>query len=450
MNPIGAPGITFSTLDWRGARLSRAFLRTHLPRPQVNVDAALAIVQPIVDAVRERGSEAVLEFSEQFDGLRPSALKVPEVELAKALDSLEPAVREALETAIDRVRTVCEASLPSDSRVEVCEGGIVGERCIPVDRVGVYVPGGRAVLPSSVVMNVVPAQVAGVGDIAVVSPPQREDDGRPHPTILAACSLLGVTEVYAAGGAQAIALLAFGDDAGEDPIDPVDLITGPGNVYVAAAKRAVKGVVGIDSEAGPTEIAIIADDAADARFVAADLISQAEHDPMAASVLITDSEELIARVQRELERQVPETEHSSRIAEALAGPQSGAMLVDDCEAAIAVANGYGAEHLEIHTNAECSRDSHDVAAAITNAGAIFVGEYAPVSLGDYAAGSNHVLPTGGSSRFSSGLGVHAFLRRVHTIEYDKAGLNASRTAAETLATAEGLPAHGRAVSIRFE
>lgn len=445
----------FRTIDLRGARLTRAFLRGALPRPEVDVHAALDSVTPIIEAVRERGGEAVLEFSERFDGLRPSALTVPEKVLDRALETLDPAIREALETAIWRVRAVSEKSLPAPSSVELVPGGVVGERFVPVERVGVYVPGGRAVLPSSVVMNVVPAQVAGVKEIVVASPPQKEHGGWPHPTILAACALLGVRSVVAAGGAQAIALLAYSDagagaaDGTLPEVEPVDMITGPGNVFVAAAKRAVKGVVGIDSEAGPTEIAIVADASAEARFVAADLISQAEHDPMAASVLITDSEDLVERTRVELARQVPEARHVERIGTALSGPQSAAVLVEDLDSALTVANAYGAEHLEIHVGGS-DHASHEAAARVTSAGAIFVGAHSPVSLGDYVAGSNHVLPTGGSSRFSSGLSVHTFLKPVHEIRYTREGLEASRVAAETLAAAEDLPSHGRAVSIRFE
>lgn len=444
----GVPPVSLTTLDWRGVGLTKAYLRAHMPRPRLDVAAALSTVEPIVSAVRERGAEATLEYSRRFDGVRPEAINVPAAQLERALRELDPQVRDALELASARVRSVCESSLPSPLHVDVCEGGVVGEVSLPVERVGVYVPGGRAVLPSSVVMNVVPAQVAGVPEIVVASPPSRDHGGWPHPTILAACALVGVTDVLAVGGAQAIALLAYGDERAH--IDPVDLITGPGNVYVAAAKRAVKGVVGIDSEAGPTEIAILADASANPRYVAADLISQAEHDPMAASVLVTPSVELIDAVREELTRQVPRTTHHARIREALAGPQSAAILVDDLQAAVAVVNAYGAEHLEIHTSATCTDDPRRVAERVRNAGAIFLGEYSPVSLGDYAAGSNHVLPTGGSARFSSGLSVHSFLRRVHTIDYTREGLASSRVAAETLAKAEDLPAHGSAVAVRFE
>lgn len=436
-----------SVTDLRGRDLSAAQLREAMPRPELDVDAAIASVHPVVEAVRERGAEAVLEAGERFDGVRPEHLRVPTAVIERALAELDPAIRRALETAIDRVRAVDAAQRREDDVVEVIDGGVVRQRWVPVQRVGLYVPGGRAVLPSSVVMNVVPAQTAGVSQIVLASPPQKDHGGYPHPTILAACALLGVTDVIAAGGAQAIALLAHGaDDLGDGAgLDPVDLVTGPGNVYVTAAKRLVRGTVGIDAEAGPTEIAILADASADPRFVAADLISQAEHDPLAASVLVTDSPQLAAATEAELAVQVPRARHADRIREALGGRQSGVILVDGMAQGLAVVNAYGAEHLEIQTD-----DAAAVAARVTNAGAIFVGPHSPVSLGDYAAGSNHVLPTGGSSRFGGGLGVQSFLRGIHVIEYDERALAASREAARTLADAEDLPSHGRAVEIRFD
>lgn len=428
--------------DLRGQTLTPSELAAALPRAEVDVDAAVAAVRPVVEDVARRGAAAVLEASERFDGVRPAQLRVPAEALDEALAALDPAVRSALEDAIARVRAVCAADARRDERVEVVPGGVVTQRWVPVRRVGLYAPGGRAVLPSSVVMNVVPAQVAGVEQIVLASPPQKEFGGLPHPTVLAACALLGVTEVVAAGGAQAIALLAHG---AADLVDPVDLITGPGNVYVVAAKRLVSSRVGIDAEAGPTEIAILADATADARFVAADLISQAEHDPMAASILVTDDESLVARVEEQLARQVPAARHAERIAEALRGRQSGAILVEDMARGLEVVDSYGAEHLEIQ-----ARDAAALAARVHNAGAVFVGDHSPVSLGDYAAGSNHVLPTGGTSRSTGGLGVQTFLRGIHVVEYDRAALEGARTTAVTLAEAEGLPSHGRAIDVRFE
>jgi len=399
-------------------------------------------VRPIVEDVRDRGSAAVLEWGERLDGVRPPSLRVPQQALDDALRALDPAVREALEESIRRARLVHADQRRTDTATHVVPGGTVTERWLPVDRVGLYVPGGRAVYPSSVVMNVVPAQVAGVGSFAVASPPQRDHGGLPHPTILAACALLGVTEVYAAGGAQAVAMFAYGT-AGPDGCAPTVMVTGPGNIYVTAAKRMLKGRIGIDSEAGPTEIAILADDTADAAFVAADLISQAEHDVIAASVLVTTSAELADAVEAELAVQVPATKHSERIAEALAGPQSGIVLVDDVAAGLDVVNAYAAEHLEIHT-----RDARGVALRVRNAGAIFVGPHAPVSLGDYAAGSNHVLPTGGCACHSSGLSVQTFLRGIHVVDYDEAALRDVAHHVVALANAEDLPGHAAAVEVR--
>lgn len=445
--PTAAADPVLRVLDLRGRHLGAAALRDVLPRPALDIEAAARAVAPVVEDVAARGAAAVLDASERFDGIRPERLRVPAEALERALAELDPAIRAALEASIDRVRTVDSAQRRPAEAVQVLPGGTVTQRWVPVRRVGLYVPGGRAVLPSSVIMNVVPAQVAGVEQIVLASPPQKEFGGLPHPTILAACALLGVDEVLAAGGAQAIALLAHGaDDLGDGVgLDPVDLVTGPGNVYVTAAKRLVRGRVGIDAEAGTTEIMVLADAEAHPAFVAADLVSQAEHDPMAAAVLVTDAPELVGAVEQELAEQVPAALHAERIAAALSGPQSGVVLVDDLAQGLAVVDAYGAEHLEVQT-----ADAAEVAARVTNAGAVFVGAHAPVSLGDYAAGSNHVLPTGGSARFSGGLGVHTFLRGIHVVDYDKAALETAREAATVLAAAEGLPGHGRAIDIRFE
>jgi histidinol dehydrogenase len=351
-------------------------------------------------------------------------------------------VREALTESIRRARIVHEQQRRQTVDVQVVPGGTVTERWIPVRRVGLYVPGGLAVYPSSVVMNVVPAQVAGVESIAVFSPAQRDHAGRPHPTILAACALLGVDEVYAVGGAQAIALAAYGDPAAG--IEPVDVITGPGNVYVAAAKRLVRGVVGIDAEAGPTEIAVLADASADPVHVAADLISQAEHDTLAASVLVTDSPELADAVDAEVERQVALTKHLDRVRAALSGEQSAIVLVRDLEQGLVVVDAYAAEHLEVIT-----ADARRWAERVRNAGCIFVGPHAPVSLGDYCAGSNHVLPTGCTARHASGLSVQSFLKGVHLVEYSEAALAEVAPHVMALAEAEDLPAHGAAVAARL-
>ena len=420
--------------------LATADLRRLLPRAAIDVSAATEAMRPVVEAVREHGAPAVREATLRFDGVELGPLRVPPEALRAAADALPADVRTALLESIARARLVHGTQRRADHVTRVVPGGTVTQRWIPVGRVGLYVPGGLAAYPSSVVMNVVPAQTAGVAGIAVASPPQR-DTGRPHPVILAACALLGVDEVYAVGGGQAIAMLGYGVP-GE--CEPVDLITGPGNVWVTAAKRLLRGEVGIDAEAGPTEIAILADDTADPGHVAADLISQAEHDPMAASVLITDSVALVEAVEAELATRVAATKHSERVGTALAGPQSAAVLVDDLAAGLRVADAYAAEHLEIQT-----RDARAVAERVRNAGAIFVGAWSPVSLGDYCAGSNHVLPTGGCARHQSGLSVQTFLRGVQLIEYDEAALRDVAGHVVALAQAEDLPAHGEAVSARF-
>ncbi|WP_432502095.1 histidinol dehydrogenase [Kineococcus arenarius] len=421
-------------------------LRSVLPRAEVDVAAALATVAPLCEDVRARGTAALVELTERFDGVRLSDVRVPREALRTALARLDPRVREALEESVRRARLVHADQRRSDVTTRLADGGTVTERWVPVDRVGLYVPGGRAVYPSSVVMNVVPAQEAGVASIAVTSPAQREHGGLPHPTILAACELLGVDEVYAVGGAQAVAMFAYGarDAAGDVVVAPVDVVTGPGNIYVASAKRYVQGVVGIDSEAGPTEIAVLADDTADARHVAADLISQAEHDPMAAAVLVTPSVALADAVEAALAERVPQAKHAERIAQALGGSQSGIVLVDDVDAGVAVVDAYAAEHLEVQT-----ADARAVAARVRNAGAVFVGAHSPVSLGDYCAGSNHVLPTGGTAAHSGGLSVQTFLRAVHVVDYDEAALREVAGHVVALAESEDLPAHGQAVTARF-
>jgi histidinol dehydrogenase len=416
-------------------------LRRSLPRARVDVHQALAAVSPIVEAVAQRGYPAVREATLRFDGVDVAEPRVPASALRSALDRLDPTVREALAESIRRARLVHEAQRRSDTDVHVVPGGSVTQRWVPVSRVGLYVPGGLAVYPSSVVMNVVPAQVAGVRSIAVCSPPQRDQGGLPHSAILAACALLGVEEVYAAGGAQSIALLAFGDDG--VPVAPVDLVTGPGNIYVAAAKRLLRGIVGIDAEAGPTEIAVLADSTAEPVHVAADLISQAEHDTLAASVLVTDSVALADAVDTEVERQVALTKHVERITAALTGDQSAIVLVRDLEQGLAVVDAYAAEHLEVIT-----ASAREVAERVRNAGCVFVGPYAPVSLGDYCAGSNHVLPTGCTARHASGLSVQSFLKGMQLVEYTREALVEVAPHVLALAAAEDLPAHGAAVSVR--
>ena len=412
-----------------------------LPRADVNVEDAAELVRPVLDDVRKRGSAAVRDATLRFDGIELESLRVPPEEIAAAgdqLDDVQPGLRAAIEECIRRCRVVHEAQRLTDLTTQVAPGATVTERYVPVGRVGLYVPGGLVAYPSSVVMNVVPAQVAGVRSIAVMSPPQKAYGGRPHPAVLGACALLGIDEVYAVGGAQAIAMAAYGTE----DCPPVDVITGPGNVYVAAAKRLVRGFVGIDAEAGPTEIAILADDTADPAHLAADLIAQAEHDPMAACLLVTASSALLDAVAEALVPQVAATRHRERVEISLAG-QSALVLVDDLDHGIEVVDVWAAEHLEVIT-----ADARDVAMRIRNAGAIFVGPYAPVSLGDYLAGSNHVLPTAGSARHTPGLSVHSFLRGIHVIDYDRDALAAVAPYVMALGGAEDLIAHTDAVAIR--
>ena len=429
-------------VDFRGRALTKAGYNSELPRADLNVAEAMRLIAPILERVKFGSESDLIKLAEEFDGVVPPSIRVPQSALDAALNALDPEIRSALERSIIRVKTVHKDQVRSEKKTVVVDGGEVTQKWIPVDRVGLYVPGGRAVYPSSVMMNVIPAQIAQVLSIAVASPPQKEFGGLPHPTILATCALLGVTEVYAVGGAQAIALFAYGM---EGVCEKCDLVTGPGNIYVAAAKRALRGVIGIDSEAGPTEIAILADKSAIPADVAADLISQAEHDVIAAAILVTDSPDLAEAVALELKVRVALTKHTDRIREALAGIQSAIALVDSIEQGIDVVNAYAAEHLEIHTE-----DAREISTAIRNAGAIFVGRYSPVSLGDYSAGSNHVLPTGGCACHSSGLSVQTFLRGLHIIEYgEKAFLEILPTVI-TLATAEDLPAHGQAMTARLE
>ena len=430
------------TVDLRGKALSKAGYNAELPRASLDVAQAMVLVEPILQRVKTGGEAELIKLAQEFDGVTPASIRVPQKALDSALASLDPAIKAALQLSIERVKKVHNDQVRADKTTNVVDGGTVTEKWIPVDRVGLYVPGGRAVYPSSVVMNVVPAQIAKVASIAVASPPQKEFGGMPHPTILATCALLGVTEVFAVGGAQAIAMFAYGV---EGLCEKSDLVTGPGNIYVAAAKRSLRGVIGIDSEAGPTEIAILADSSALASDVAADLISQAEHDVIAAAILVTDSIELAKNVEGELKMQVGKTKHKERITAALSGVQSAIVLVDDMKQGLDVVNAYAAEHLEIQT-----KNAKEDAAKIRNAGAVFIGRFSPVSLGDYSAGSNHVLPTGGCACHSSGLSVQTFLRGLHFIEYSEKAFTDLVSTVVTLANSEDLPAHGQAMTIRLE
>jgi len=430
-----------SRIDLRAAgpgQLSPAALAGVLPRAATDVEAAATAVRPLCDDVRHRGARAVLEYTARFDHVDLATTLVPQDALGQALARLDPAVAKALEEAARRTRAVHQAQLPAETSTQVTPGLSVTGRFIPVHRAGVYVPGGLVAYPSSVVMNIVPAQVAGVGAIAVASPPRADHGGLPHPSVLAACALLGIREVHAAGGAQALAMFAYGTE----DCAPVDVITGPGNVYVAAAKRVLRGVVGTDGENGPTEVAVIADDTADAAVVAADLIAQAEHDELAACLLITPDHNLADGVNDELATQVPATRHRERVEKALRN-QSACVLVGDLDAALAVSDAWAPEHLEIQ-----ARDPAGLAARVRNAGAVFAGPYAPVSLGDYLAGSNHVLPTGGTARHTSGLSVWPFGRLVNIVDCDKTALAAAAPLIDALGGAEDLAAHVQAVRIR--
>ena len=430
------------TVDLRGKALSKAQYNAELPRALLDVAEAMRLIEPILHRVKTGGEEELRKLAQEFDGVIPPSIRVPQKALVDALSALDPAIRVALELSIERVRAVHMDQIRNEKTTTVVDGGTVTEKWIPVDHVGLYVPGGRAVYPSSVVMNVVPAQIANVSSIAVASPPQKDCGGLPHPTILAACALLGITEVFAVGGAQAIAMFAYGVDG---LCQKADLVTGPGNIYVAAAKRALRGLIGIDSEAGPTEIMILADSSAIAADVAADLISQAEHDVIAAAVLVTDSPELVVAVEAELKIRVAATKHADRITSALTGIQSAFVIVDDMAQGIDVVNAYGAEHLEIQT-----KNARNDSKSIRNAGAVFIGRYSPVSLGDYSAGSNHVLPTGGCACHSSGLSVQSFLRGIHFIEYGQKAFTDLVPTVVTLANSEDLPAHGEAMTVRLE
>ena len=435
--------IDLRRIDLRGrppSHLSRTQLEGVLPRAATDVETAVARVRPICDDVRSRGANAVREYTARFDGVDLATTRVPRQALEAALAGLDPDVRAALEEAARRTRRVHGAQIPAEIVTRVTGGLTVTGRFVPVGRAGVYVPGGLVAYPSSVVMNIVPAQAAGVASVAVASPPQVSNGGLPHPSVLAACALLGVTEVHAAGGAQALAMFAYGTE----DCPPADVITGPGNVYVAAAKRVLRGVVGTDGEAGPTEVAIIADDTADPRHVAADLVAQAEHDELAACLLVTTDARLAGDVDAELTGQVAKTRHRERVETALAG-QSACVLVDDLDAALAVSDAWAPEHLEIQ-----ARDAAKLAARVTNAGAVFAGPYAPVSLGDYLAGSNHVLPTGGTARHTSGLSVFPFLRLVNVIECDRETLAATAPLIDAFGGAEDLAAHVEAVRVRVE
>ena len=435
--------VNLRILDLRGKALTNQLVNTQVPRANIDIADAINQISGLIEDVRTRGVEAVVQVTKDRDGVDPSPLRVTATELAEALETIPAELKNAIEESINRVFKVSRANLPSNTSVTLADGAQVHQRWQPVDSVGLYVPGGKAVYPSSVIMNVVPAQVAGVQRLAIATPAQKDFNGRPHPTVLATAALLGVKDVYCMGGPAAIAAFAYG--LPQINFEPAALVTGPGNIYVAAAKRYLRGTIGIDSEAGTTEILIVADSSANARYIAYDLVSQAEHDEAAASVLVTDSQELANAVLNELQDVVAQTAHRERVTEALQGRQSAIVLVDDMNSAIDFANYYATEHLELHTT-----DNQAALAKITNAGAIFMGDYSPVSLGDYLAGSSHVLPTGQQAKFGAGLGVHSFLRAQQVIDYSVTGLQQVAQLVDDFAKAEGLPAHGRAITARFD
>jgi len=435
-------GNQIRVLDLRGQSLTAAQVRSLIPRASLDIAQAAEQIKPLIQSIAVDGLPAILEASLRFDGFNPEPLLVSKAEISAAVDSIDPALRKSIEESIARVTAVSLATMPTDADVHVAPGANVRQRWQPIESVGLYVPGGRAVYPSSVIMNVVPALVAGVNRLVVATPGQKDYDGRPHPTVLATAGILGVENILNVGGPAAIAAFAFGIP--QIGFSSVDMVTGPGNIFVAAAKRILRGTIGIDSEAGTTEILVIADSTANAKFIANDLVSQAEHDDAAASVLVTDSKELIDAVQTELAELIAKTHHSQRVQNALSGQQSALVLVDDLNKAIQLTNAYATEHLEIMT-----ADNDLVLKQVINAGAIFMGSYSPVSLGDYMAGSNHVLPTGSTARFNAGLGVSTFLRAQQIISYDRAGLAEISDQIDVFAKAEGLPAHGDAVKSRF-
>ena len=430
-------------LDLSNSEISADQVLKDLPRAALDLDAAVEIIRPLVEKIRTDGSQAIKAIAKDIDGIDIDPIRVSEEELTDALANLDPNLRSSLEIAIERVRKVAVESIPKGFSTQLATGATVSQRYQPVDSVGLYVPGGKAVYPSSVIMNVVPAIAAGVKKIAIATPGQAAFGGRPHPTVLATAELLGIRDVFTIGGPAAVIAFAYG--VPEIGLDPVHLVTGPGNVYVAAAKRMLRGVIAIDSEAGPTEILVIADDSANPSFVAADLISQAEHDELAAAVLVSDSREFIDKVALELAKQVEAAPNKSRILEALKGQQSALVLVADMDSAAKVADLYATEHLSIQTS-----QNNRLVSQISNAGAIFLGSFSPVSLGDYLAGSNHVLPTGGQARFGSGLGVHTFLRPQQVVEYSETALSEVSTNVVAIADSEGLEAHGEAIKIRFQ
>ena len=429
-------------LVWKG-EITANSVASALPRARQSDPNIEQKVRDLLADVQINGSDALSKQALEFDGVLPQSIRVPQSALDQALAEFDPLLESAIQESIRRVRLVSQEQLPGNITSNVTIGGSVELRFKPVDSVGVYVPGGKAVYPSSTIMNVIPAQVAGVKRIALASPAQKANGGLPDKTVLATAALLGITEVYAIGGAGAVAAFAYGVE--DLSLEPVQMITGPGNIYVATAKQLLRSVVAIDSEAGPTEIMVIGDETANPAWIAADLISQAEHDENAASILLATTSELVDQVEQELQKQVKVAANQARVLAALEGPQSALVLVDSLDVAAAVANEYAAEHLSLQT-----LNARKLSTLISNAGAIFIGSYAPVSLGDYLAGSNHVLPTGAQAKRSAGLGVFSFLRPQQVVEFDAPALAEVTEKLEIFSNSEGLPGHGEAARIRFK
>ena len=394
-------------------------------------------VDDILGQVRTQGDAALLALAEQFDGVRPDPVKVPASVLNGAADALDDDLRDAIEDAADNIRRFHEKQVRESWFTDDGDGVILGQRVVPMERAGLYVPGGTAVYPSSLLMNAIPAQVAGVGEIHLVSPPQ--EDGRPHPLVLATAAILDLEHIYAVGGAQAVGALAYGTDT----VPAVDTIVGPGNAYVAAAKKKVFGRVGIDSVAGPSEIGVLADDTADPEFVAADLLSQAEHDERASAILITPHRPLAEAVQQHVEDMVPELPRADVIEQALAD-YGACVVTDTMDGAVDLMNELAVEHLELHVD-----DPWQTMTRIRHAGALFLGEYSSEPVGDYFAGPNHVLPTGGTARHASALGVDDFVRTQSVLSYTKERLEDTGSQITTLAEAEELQAHAKAIRARL-
>ena len=404
----------------------------------VALDAELMkLVASIVDDVRTRGDRALIDYTARFDKveLKRSELRITEEQLRRSAQDVDKRVVQALREAIRNVRTFHQRQLEASWTIEPAAGIQLGQRITPLERVGLYVPGGTAAYPSSVVMNVVPAQVAGVERIVVTTPPRALTE---NPAVAAALLELNVTEVYAMGGAHAIAALAFGTET----IPRVDKITGPGNKYVAAAKKLVFGVVGIDAIAGPTEVVIVADETARADFIAADLLAQAEHGEDASAILITTSKSLAAQVVSEVERQA-ELLPRREIVESSLREYGAVILIESLDEACSIVNELAPEHVEIVTS-----DDEAVGSKIKHAGAIFFGQYTPEAVGDYLAGPNHVLPTSGTARFMSALGVYDFVKRISTLQYSASAFDAVADSISVLAEAEGLGGHARSAAIR--